>query len=469
LGQRDDSKYVICSVCHRPNRVGKTYCQYCWSQIRSTVEIDSEEARETLHGLEKNSRRRKKIRLWSFILGPLILVATLSGVILVGYTDILIRPPLTLNSNSPAGQWAMFHHDLLHSGSSGSGDTLPEGKLLWTFSTGREIQSSPAIVDSVAYVGSRNGKIYAINLITGTIQWEYQTGSWVDSSPVVMNGVVYFGSNDGSVYALDAISGKKLWSFQTPYPIRSSVAVAGGAVYFGGDDYYIYALNVQTGEMLWRFWTDGLVVSSVAVNNGIVYVGSEDGFLYALDARNGRFRLRFRSALITTSPAVNGNTVYFCSSNGYLYAINGRSRNWPFEYDILPYWIQLWGMGVAPKPPEHSGFIWQMKLGTTIWSSPTIQNSTLYVGVDDSLVAIDIQTHKILWSFKTGGVIESSPAVNGNIAYIGSDDGKIYAIDATSGKGLWNFSTQGPIGSSPAIFNGVLYVGSYDGLLYAIK
>src|SRR5690348_15313085 len=39
------------------------------------------------------------------------------------------------------------------------------------------------------------------------IAWTFQTGGAVNSSPAVVDGVVYVGSSDGSVYALDAITG----------------------------------------------------------------------------------------------------------------------------------------------------------------------------------------------------------------------------------------------------------------------
>ncbi len=468
MSQRSESYYYICSVCHKPNPVGKTYCQYCWSQITPGVKVNAEEADEILRQLQKTSKRRKRVKSAIFIFG-LAVLATMITLVLYNYTDIFGKPPPGLNSNSPPGQWSMFRYDLVHSGTSSSDSPLPQGIVQWTFSTQGAIESSPAVVNGVVYIGSRDGKLYAVNAATGIKQWEYQAGSWIDSSPAVVNGIIYFGSNDGNLYALDAVSGKKLWSFKTTYPVKSSVAVAEGVVYFGADNYNIYALNAYTGQEIWHFKTDGNVYSSLAVANGIAYVGSEDGFLYALDARNGRLRLRFRSALIDTSPTVNGNLVYFGNSTGYLYTINGQARNWLFEYDIQPFWIQLWVMGLAPKPPALSGFVWEMKLGGVITSSPAVVNNTLYVGVDNSLIAIDTQNQKKIWSFKTDGSVRSSPAVSGNTVYFGSDDGRIYAVDAGTGKELWKINTGDKVGSSPALLNGILYVGSDNGGLYAIK
>jgi hypothetical protein len=57
------------------------------------------------------------------------------------------------------------------------------------------------------------------------------TGQYGGSSPTVANGVVYIGSGNGRLYALDAATGAKLWSFPTGSQIGSSPAVANGVIY----------------------------------------------------------------------------------------------------------------------------------------------------------------------------------------------------------------------------------------------
>ena len=71
--------------------------------------------------------------------------------------------------------------------------------------------------------------------------WSYTTGSGVTSSPAVANGVVYVGSYDDKVYALNASTGALLWSYTTGYEVFSSPAVANGVLYVGSDDYKVYA------------------------------------------------------------------------------------------------------------------------------------------------------------------------------------------------------------------------------------
>jgi outer membrane protein assembly factor BamB len=88
---------------------------------------------------------------------------------------------------------------------------------LWTGATGFSIESSPAVANGVVYVGSADGKLYAFGAAAGSTNCTTSgtppvttctplrtvaTGSQVNSSPAVANGVVYVGSYDGKLYAL---------------------------------------------------------------------------------------------------------------------------------------------------------------------------------------------------------------------------------------------------------------------------
>jgi len=127
-----------------------------------------------------------------------------------------------------------------------------------------------------------------LNATTGHLLWKYTTGNWVQSSPAVANGVVYVGSVDSNVYALNASTGALRWKYTTGNPtgagVFSSPAVANGVVYFGTiySDDSVYALNAFTGALLWRYTTGApvsgsLTSSSPAVANGVVYIGAYTG------------------------------------------------------------------------------------------------------------------------------------------------------------------------------------------------
>ena len=102
----------------------------------------------------------------------------------------------------------------------------------------------------------------------------------MDSSPVIgSDGTVYIGSVDGKLYAINGRSGVKLWEFKTGFPVFDSPAIgADGTVYVGSRK--LYAINGQSGVKLWEFETEsdpiGGVASSLTIgSDGTVYFGSE--------------------------------------------------------------------------------------------------------------------------------------------------------------------------------------------------
>ena len=70
------------------------------------------------------------------------------------------------------------------------------------------------MANGVVYVGSADCNVYALNASTGALLWSYTTGGRVFSSPAVANGVVYvIGWDTSNLYALNASTGALLWSY----------------------------------------------------------------------------------------------------------------------------------------------------------------------------------------------------------------------------------------------------------------
>jgi outer membrane protein assembly factor BamB len=400
---------------------------------------------------------------------------------LYNFTDLIYKPDKSLNSVPASGDWAMFGRDPVHSGAINPADISIQGNVKSLLTAGSAMQSSPAVVNGIAYVGSRDGKLYAIQAATGTKLWEFQTGSFVESSPAIVDNVVYFGSNEDFMLWMPVVNDMEL---PRSLPIKSSPAVADGRIYFGSDDYSIYALNADNGKELWRFATGDVIQSSPVVANGLVYVGSWDGFFYALDARSGRLHLKMPgSKAVVASPIAEGNTVYFVNSAGNLIALHGNARNWPFENRIRPNWEILYIYGAAPAPPVSSGYLWSLNLAASSTprparapapspsstSSPTLVDGKLFIGVAKKVVAVDIQGRNKIWETEVGGLVNSTPIVVNNTVYAAAKDGRLYLLNATTGEKLKDIAIGGEITSTPALVDGTIYISSQDGNLYAVN
>jgi outer membrane protein assembly factor BamB len=319
------------------------------------------------------------------------------------------------------------------------------GTMIWSFATGGNVGSRPALDRGVVYAGSDDHNVYALDARTSTKLWSFGTGGKVVSSPAVVGGVVYVGSEDGAVYALSAGFAKKLlWSYPTRGPVESSPAVAGGVVYVGSEDGNLYALSAGQGKrLLWSYPTSGKVDSSPAVADGVVYIGSGDSHIYAVNSVAGTELSRFAtSSYVDSSPTIAGGILYVGSADGYVYALNAShlaEEIWSFRTD-----------------------------GAVAFSSPAVVGGVVYIGSEDGSVYA-IRDGRKVWSFQTGGKVDSSPAVVGDVVYIGSNDQNLYALTADHGRKLWSFPTQGHVFSSPTVVDGVVYVGSDDHHLYALR
>jgi glucose dehydrogenase len=216
----------------------------------------------------------------------------------------------------------------------------------WTYTTGSLVQSSPAVANGVAYVGSWDHNVYALNASTGALLWKYATGYRVESSPAIADGLVFVGSDDYKVYALNAKTGAKVWSYTTGYQVYSSPAVVDGVVYVGSGDGNVYALEAKTGKKLWNYTADGGVYASPAVINGVVYV-SGNATLYALNARTGAKLWSDTPFYSFSSPVVANGIVY--DSSGYtVYALDASNGG------------QLWSFA--------TGYIWGVRLPSPVES-----------------------------------------------------------------------------------------------------
>jgi len=335
--------------------------------------------------------------------------------------------------------WAMFHHDLIHTGYSDS-PTQRTNKLQWNYTTGGPVYSSPAVANGKVYIGSYDKKVYCLDASTGTKIWEYTTGGNVSSSPAVADGKVYVGSDDGKVYCFDASTGSKIWNYTTSNRVRSSPAVADGKVYVGSDDGRVYCLNALTGIKTWEFATGNWVRSSPAVADGKVYVGSYSKNVYCLDASTGTKIWNYTTGnYVYSSPSVVDSRVYVGSFDGKVYCLNASTGT----------------------------KIWNYAMGS-VSSSPAVAYGKVYVGSSNLYVyCLNASTGGLKWIYPTGGSVTSSPSVADGKVYIGGLDNAVYCLDASTGTKIWNYTTGNDVYSSPAIADGTVFVGSFDSRVYA--
>ncbi|HEU4733847.1 MAG TPA: PQQ-dependent dehydrogenase, methanol/ethanol family [Kofleriaceae bacterium] len=152
--------------------------------------------------------------------------------------------------------------------------------LVWSYNleSTRGVESTPLVVDGVMYVTASWSVVHAIDVRTGKRLWVYDPKvprsygekgccDVVNRGVALYKGKIYVGSFDGRLIAIDAVTGEKVWEKDTvldrsrPYTITGAPRVVSGKVIIGngGAEYgvrgYVTAYDAETGEQKWRWFT----------------------------------------------------------------------------------------------------------------------------------------------------------------------------------------------------------------------
>ena len=363
--------------------------------------------------------------------------------------------------------WPMFHGNAAHTGVA-SDELSSRLRLAWTYRTpGTILASSPAVVNGVVYVGTRdedgtehNG-VRAVAFGSGRELWRFRADAQVQASPAVADGLVYAPTVRGTLYALDAATGVKRWERAVGRDevnrgwMYFSPAVFGGVVYqayttvAGGG---VLALDGRTGAERWNSrppsFNNWISEGSPAVHDGRVYVVGQDGWVIALDAATGSqlWNRRPAGGWTHSMPAVADGRLFVGLQHGILVALDALTGG------------ELW---------RHRSTDPSFIANSLVGSSPAVEGDTVFMGFHDGNVkALDAATGAVRWSYRTGGGIISSAAVSGDTLFIGSNDGKLYSLDKATGQPRWSHKIGAWVASSPAISGTGLVVGAFDGNLY---
>jgi len=379
--------------------------------------------------------------------------------------------------------WPMEGYNPQHTNANPGVTILPVPDIRWHRTLG-DIWVSPVVADGIAYVGSHDNYLYALDAATGARLWRFRGGGPC-AAPSVVDGVIYLSSvylgGDGSLYALDAITGQPLWEYGLGYNNCWQRLVVVDDTIYGGESPAegsgkIYALDIMTRELTWTFETENNMLHCLTINGGIVYVLSEKQPLYrlpeharldALDAESGHQVWGFEFAeevAFHSCPVVAEGLVYIGSGEAYtrgirlpayVYALDAATgeERWRFRPDDSTVVIES-----LLSPAVASGVAYVVARQYTAPGSGDFERwSTLY--------AVDALTGEMLWSSRVDGrygQIGFPPIVAGGQVYAGTEYGWVLALDAASGARVWELDVGrgNDIGASPVVVNGAMYVVS---------
>ncbi len=354
--------------------------------------------------------------------------------------------------------WPIYHGDTALTGavSLALPDTLTQ---LWHYQAKGPVYSGPVASADGIFFNTADGWVAAVDG-QGTELWSRQLmrtpGSGADSVPerfeapvACFDSLVFLGSTYGTLYALDAGTGETRWTFDVGGPVLGTVNMSGessGAdssrlVVIDQDDGALQCLDPASGAPLWR--TDGIdrCDGSPSVVDDIIVFGSCAAALHVFSANDGTLLRNVElgdDSQVAGGVALAGELVFSGSHSGKLFHANTKT----------------------------GAIIWVNEdAGGEVFTTPALNDNWVVFGsLDGNVYAVDRATGATVWTFETTG--EPSSAIIANDKVLFSSAGTLYLLRLESGEELWSYNVSDAI-SAPAIIWGMVVVGSEDGVVTA--
>jgi outer membrane protein assembly factor BamB len=346
-------------------------------------------------------------------------------------------------------------------------------KLVGKFSTGARIISNIAVVDGVAYILSRDGYLYAVDVSTQTQVWKFSASTPGNRGPqglALETGRVFVTCLVDSVHgysglcALNAKSGRLVWSWAyVPPPSvgggslpSTPPTVSNGVVYLGESGSYFYrmvGLDAKTGKVLSEWGTctpsgycDSVGSSLPAVGNGIVYFGCSHPYSFS----------NLHDGLCASKNGVLQWFLYTSDANSAASFADGVV----YSTSLCPLcYEQVSALNAANGATVWSTFQPIGAINCGNGGAPALTRDVVYVGsvgCRSGLFALERKTGKLLWYDQYALNWYSAPSVANGVVY-GPCRGGTCAYNASSGKQLWTAGQGNGSRVAPDIANGTVY------------
>lgn len=287
----------------------------------------------------------------------------------------------------------------------------PDGTLAWEFQ-GAGPFGQPRVDGDTVYVGSTDGRLYAVAIPTGKERWRYQTDEDLTTRPAVAHGLVFVASQQDTLYALDAATGAWKWHHRAEAKATggftiygAAAAIAGGdVVYVSHSDGLAAAIDAKAGAAMWKkqlaVTGDHLDVDGLALDAGRLYAACYSGSVVAVNARTGEIVWTAAAPGASRVAVAEGLVVAVTASTIDAFSIADGSRAWSVP------------MRGSPETDPVPAGRWMLV--------PTGEQGLLW---------LETASGRVLRVFDPGTGVSASPAILGRRVYVLSNGGDLYALD----------------------------------------
>ena len=194
--------------------------------------------------------------------------------------------------------------------------------------------SEPLVSGEQVFAGMDDGKLFALDRGSGEVNWEatisLPTGRTeverlvdLDGRFVIRDGVIYVSAFQGRLAAVQAVSGDILWSRE--FSSYQAIDLDGEALYLSADSSDLWSIDRRTGSAFWK--QDVLHarrITAPTVYGDYIVVADLGGYLHWFRRDDGELagRIRFSFNRSYVQPLVWQDSVLTLDKNGLLASIS---------------------------------------------------------------------------------------------------------------------------------------------------
>jgi hypothetical protein len=192
------------------------------------------------------------------------------------------------------------------------------------------LSATPATRGGLTFVGSEDGKVYAISeeLVAA---WGMEGGTFVTQGPIVADlktdagpsgANLYVASTDSKLYAINAISGQLHWKFYAGAPLTKGPTITSDMVYLFVPGQGLTAIDkVNGGPIRKAKWTVADATEVLADDAKYAYVRGINNHIYGVDKSTGKVAfVSTRGDLSIFAQNTADDTIYAATKKGEIVA-----------------------------------------------------------------------------------------------------------------------------------------------------
>jgi len=161
-----------------------------------------------------------------------------------------------------------------------------KGKLTNRKTVSSGFEGGFTISGSRYYAGDVSGTVFCGDLKSGEILWSFKTGKRINTIPVLDDNYIYTCNLDGDVYKLEKEKGTRVWHTKTDGILNVTPLAFKNYIFMPGLNKKLFIIDTENGEVskTMNFKTRTKLVPVFYQN--ILILGADDGKIYAYEFVN---------------------------------------------------------------------------------------------------------------------------------------------------------------------------------------